>query len=198
MDFDFCWKWFSREGNIEKSERVCSYRDVFQARLYSLKNQFKAVRFSENEWSLLIAVLGEIGNNSFDHNSGVWNDIPGCLLEVVFQASENRFYAVIADRGQGICSSLKRVIPHLNSDQEALEIAFQKIISGREPEKRGNGLKFVSKILNQNSLRGLICISGDGILKIGRLGNELNEKIESLVQNQNKQGTFTMIAWDVV
>ena len=50
---------------------------------------------------------------------------------------------VLADFGRGIRASLKSVF-NAKSDQEAVEIAFTKQLSGRAPEQRGNGLKFVA------------------------------------------------------
>ena len=121
------------------SNNICESRDIFNARLDNL------YQFSKN--ALLAAVCGEIGNNSFDHNLGNWHDIVGVYLDY---DSINKTI-VIADRGQGIRKTLSRVLPDLASDNEALDIAFKKTISGRSPEQRGNGLKFVSKsILNNN------------------------------------------------
>jgi len=54
---------------------------------------------------------------------------------------------VLADRGLGILTTLKRVRPHLENAGEALQVAFTETISGRYPETRGNGLKFVRSII---------------------------------------------------
>ena len=47
-------------------------------------------------------------------------------------------WVCIGDRGQGVRQSLSYVLP-LPDDQTALETAFEKTISGRAPESRGNG-----------------------------------------------------------
>jgi hypothetical protein len=44
------------------------------------------------------------------------------------------------------------VRPELSSDAEALRIAFTERISGRAPEQRGNGLKFVRSVLLQDGI----------------------------------------------
>ena len=79
----------------------------------------------------------------------------------------------MADRGLGILSTLKRVRPDLISDSRALEVAFTEIISGRAPESRGNGLKFVRKIVSENPI-GLIFRTGDAELILPKDSSELN------------------------
>ena len=34
-------------------------------------------------FSVIIAITGEIGNNSFDHNLGKWPDTPGIFLDMI-------------------------------------------------------------------------------------------------------------------
>jgi hypothetical protein len=84
-------------------------------------------------------------------------------------------YSVLADYGRGIKQSLLSVLPVINSDAEAMEIAFTKRISGRSPEQRGNGLKFVSETIQQNNWRlyfqsglGACSINGNGIIFLER------------------------------
>jgi len=61
----------------------------------------------------------------------------------------------------GVRQSLQSVLPAIGSDLEAVEIAFTKRISGRSPEQRGNGLKFVSETIRQNNWH-LYFQSGNG------------------------------------
>lgn len=56
----------------------------------------------------------------------------------------------MADRGQGILTTLKRVRPALTNDDDALMVAFTETLSGRLPEARGNGLKFVRDVIVEN------------------------------------------------
>lgn len=130
----------------------CLSRDIFQARLDNL--------YQETKNPLLVAVAGEVGNNSFDHNLGSWRDIAG----VYFRNIEHKTL-VIADRGQGVKKTLSRIMPNISSDEEAVEIAFTKIISGRSPEQRGNGLKFVASVVKGNNWN-LYFQSGLGLAKI--------------------------------
>ena len=53
--------------------------------------------------------------------------------------------------GQGLFKTLQTVLPGLRSDVEAIQIAFREKISGRMPENRGNGLKFVLKNIQEKS-----------------------------------------------
>lgn len=128
-----------------KPDVYCQTRDVFQARLEAF--QARLSRISPlTIVSLVTAVAGEIGNNSFDHNLGNWPDIPG----IFFAYSIRNRKVVLADRGIGILATLKRVRPELISADEALKVAFTETVSGRFPETRGNGLKFVRSIIVDN------------------------------------------------
>ena len=92
--------------------------------------------------SLITAIVGEIGNNSFDHNLGNWPDMPGIFFSYTIRNKE----VVLADRGQGILKTLKRVRTELTNSSAAMRVAFTETVSGRYPEARGNGLKFVKSI----------------------------------------------------
>lgn len=135
---------------VAAKEYYCETRDVFQARLdrllgFLLSNS----ELTENDSYMLSAIVGEIGNNSFDHNLGHWKDIAGIFFGYEFNGRD--LTIVLADRGQGVLNSLKSVKPELEDDLEALETAFNEKISGRAPEDRGNGLKFVkASIKNMN------------------------------------------------
>lgn len=121
----------SGEGILSSEER-CPTRDVFSARLGKAHSN-----------PLFLAILGEIGNNAFDHNLGNWRNVPG----IYFTVDAENGMAVIADRGQGVRKTLSRVVPDLANDKDALKVAFTKVISGRSPERRGNGLKFVREVV---------------------------------------------------
>lgn len=126
----------------------CQTRDVFQSRLEALQFQLTKTSISDGIISLSIAVAGEIGNNSYDHNLGNWPDIMG----IFFYYDEKNKTIILADRGQGILSTLKRVKPSLITSAQALKVAFTETISGRQTEARGNGLKFVRSVITGNPL----------------------------------------------
>jgi len=142
-------KWAESSQGVEpESDIYCQTRDIFQARLEVLQKKL------ERELplvisSLITAITGEIGNNSFDHNLGNWPDITG----IYFSYSLKNKIIILADRGQGILTTLKRVKPDLVDAKEALKMAFTENISGRSSEARGNGLKFVREIIINNPFK---------------------------------------------
>lgn len=121
----------------------CSSRDIFQARLNAMVTRLEK-KLGESAY-LVTAVAGELGNNSFDHNLGSWPDVPG----VFFSSDEQKRVVVIADRGQGVKKTISRVLPDIRDDATALFTAFTKTVSGRAPENRGNGLKFVARVIRE-------------------------------------------------
>lgn len=140
-------------------EWYCSTRDVFQVRLQTFLSHIQK-HLGENAY-LLTAIVGEIGNNSFDHNLGNWHDVPGVFFTYVQEIKT----VVLADRGQGIRQTISRVMPQIKEDHEALTAAFTRILSGRLPERRGNGLKFVVHVLKEHHW-SLTFRSGDAELTI--------------------------------
>ncbi|MDP1722597.1 MAG: helix-turn-helix domain-containing protein [Candidatus Gottesmanbacteria bacterium] len=139
-------EWARATHGLEPSNDVyCKTRDVFAARLEQLQSTLDRTA-PLSTTSLITAIAGEIGNNSFDHNLGNWPDIPG----IFFSYTPRNKTIALADRGQGILTTLKRVRPELTRPDEALKLAFTETISGRHPETRGNGLKFVRSIITDN------------------------------------------------
>lgn len=140
------------DETFEKNAQ-CVSRDVFQAKLDSFYNEVQK--------SLLTAVAGEIGNNSFDHNLGNWRDIAGIIF------IKTKDLIVLADRGQGARKTLSKILPNIKDDMEAVKIAFTQKISGRSPEQRGNGLKFVASAVQKNNWE-LYFQSGNGAAYINK------------------------------
>ena len=158
-DFSLAEKWTAASAEFEPEQDVyCQTRDVFQARLETLLSELGR-KLPTGKVALIGAVTGEIGNNSFDHNLGNWPDTPG----IYFSYDTRNNFIVLADRGQGVLTTLKRVRPELDNSSTALKTAFTEKISGRQPEARGNGLKFVRYIITGNPLT-LYFQSGDAYL----------------------------------
>lgn len=134
---------YSKEPFEPKTEYYCPDQPTFQLRLDKLGMLLKSMPEIGEEFSLINLIVGEVGNNSFDHNLGQWPDIRGLF----FAYDTQKRKIVLADRGQGVQKTLKRVRPEINNDQEALVMAFTKFISGRAPESRGNGLKLVRDVV---------------------------------------------------
>lgn len=163
----------------------CKTRDIFQARLERFRDEL-AKQSDVNTASLLTAISGEIGNNSFDHNLGNWPDILG----VFFSYSLSQKKIVLADRGLGILTTLKRVKPGLHDHSEALKTAFTQTLSGRAPESRGNGLKFVRNVIAHNPFK-IIFQTGNAVLHLKEGSVAVNIEI-----SENKiQGCLAIIEY---
>ncbi len=163
-------------GTKPFSDFYCPDISVFQARLTKLENELGRIKRLNKIFPLISAITGEIGNNSFDHNLGNWPNVMG----IFFSWDLNKGKIVLADRGQGILTTLKRVKPELKSHQDALLTAFTKVISGRAPEYRGNGLKFVKDVVVANKI-SLFFQTGDAWFKIQK--NVFNIDIRKSVVN---------------
>ena len=144
------------------SEYYCERPDRFTSRMAKMGAELqKAGNVSEDLASLLTLIAGEIGDNSFAHNIGNWPDVPG----VFFGYNINKRIIVLADRGRGVKTTLQQVRPNLATDVEALNVAFTEIVSGRNMEKRGNGLKVVRGVAESKEI-GLLFRSGIGLVSI--------------------------------
>ena len=152
---------------MDSKESFANTRDIFTARLQSY--------IHDTEKYLEAAVIGEIGNNSFDHNFGYISQYPGGVYcNVMYEGH----YIVLADYGKGVRKSLLNVLKEIPSDKEAVEIAFTKMISGRAPEQRGNGLKFVSEVIQEHDW-SLFFQSGVGSCSINKKGLIFTEEAVS-------------------
>lgn len=167
--FHIAKKWATNKHPQDPNQDFfCQNSAVFQSRLGRMETALSKILSISKIYSLLVAIAGEIGNNSFDHNLGNWPDILGIL----FAYDPAKKIIVLADRGQGILKTLKRVKPSLKNDEEALRLAFTEKISGRAPENRGNGLKFVRKVISEYPFN-LTFYSGTAKLEIKAGNNEI-------------------------
>ncbi|OGY79418.1 MAG: hypothetical protein A3B74_01095 [Candidatus Kerfeldbacteria bacterium RIFCSPHIGHO2_02_FULL_42_14] len=161
--------WVTTPKPIEPAPHVyCPNSGIFQARISNFETQPAKIPHLQTWCSLIIAVTGEIGNNSFDHNLGNWPDIPG----IFFGYDLAKKHIVLADRGQGILKTLKRVRQELQTHTEALKVAFTEIISGRSPESRGNGLKFIRQIISTYDI-SLRFLSGNAQVNLRKRSEKL-------------------------
>ncbi|MEK7566296.1 MAG: MerR family DNA-binding transcriptional regulator [Patescibacteria group bacterium] len=168
--FKMAYEWATNSESTEiPSPFYSPDSSIFQARLIKMQNLLANMPSATNILSLLVAITGEIGNNSFDHNIGNWPDKAG----IFYGYDANKGEIVLADRGLGILKTLQRVRPELNSHKDALRVAFTEMISGRAPEERGNGLKFVRKVITENPIN-LQFQSGDAELIISKESSDLD------------------------
>lgn len=166
--FKLASEWAFSESELSP-HYYCPNSAVFQARLTKMQDEIMGSKKDVPFFSLIVAAAGEIGNNSYDHNLGNWPDMPG----IFFGYNISKGEVVLADRGVGILQTLKRVKPELRNHQEALLVAFTEIVSGRAPEERGNGLKFVRSIVADYPV-SLYFQTGDAELRMQAKNLNLN------------------------
>ena len=176
---------FLGSGKINQhSKFYCQTRDIFQARLDKMMYYLLFLKsLKEDDVYIISAIAGEIGNNSFDHNLGSWVGEAGVFFGYSLENDKLKIFLV--DAGQGIFKTLKKVKPEVKDDQEALKVAFNERISGRAPESRGNGLKFVRANIKDREMH-LIFISGKAKIELNDI-----EKIEKI--RKDYQGCLAVI-----
>lgn len=177
---------WTTDGSAIPSTFYCADSSVFQARLSKLQTALIKAGIADQLVPLVVAVAGEIGDNSFDHNLGNWPDTPG----VFFGYDVAQRQIVLADRGLGILATLRRVRPELKNHVAALRVAFTEIVSGRAPEARGNGLKFVRQVVAAYPM-SLLFRSGDAELRL----NHDNQKLFIIRSASEIRGCFALIGF---
>lgn len=181
-----CWNWAMSSTPAEPiKELYCRTKDAFapEGRLLKLRNDLQRVNQLGIDPYLLTSMVGEIGDNSYAHNLGNWPDIHG----IFFGYDLNKKVIVLADRGRGILETLRCVRPELQSHKEALTVAFTEIVSGRFPERRGNGLKSVVQNILASDVR-LTFRTGNAQMELKKGDQELN-----ITQCEPFHGCFALL-----
>lgn len=156
----FASEWI-QDGTGFPGTFYCPTSSIFNGRLSKMEYALMKKPGFERLYSLVTLIAGEIGDNSFAHNLGRWPDTAG----VFFGYDLAKGIVVLADRGLGILETLRQVRPELPSHVEAVEVAFTEFISGRAPEKRGNGLKLVREVVMERPF-SLFFTSGDAEVRM--------------------------------
>ena len=183
--FQMARDWVITNKNFPE-EFYCQNSAIFQTRLIKMEDLMIQNEKIKDIFSLIVSVAGEIGNNSFDHNLGQWPDTMG----IFFGYDLNKKQIILADRGLGILKTLKRVKSNLKNHAQALETAFTEIISGRAPENRGNGLKFVRKVISKNPIN-LFFQTGNAQLQI----NAKTADLKITDSKDNFRGCLALISY---
>ena len=158
--FKFASEWI-QNGVEFPGTFYCPTSSIFNARLTKMEYALMQKPGFEKLYSLITLIAGEIGDNSFAHNLGKWLDTAG----IFFGYDLEKRIIVLADRGLGILETLRQVRPELPSHVVAVEVAFTEFISGRAPEKRGNGLKLVREVVTDQPF-DLFYTSGDAEVRM--------------------------------
>ena len=156
----FAWEWI-QDGVEFPGTFYCQTSSSFNARLQKMENALMQKPGFEKMFSLITLVAGEIGDNSFAHNLGKWPDTAG----IFFGYDLEKRIIVLADRGLGILETLRQIRPELPSHVDAVKVAFTEFVSGRAPEKRGNGLKLVREVVIAQAI-DLFYTSGDAEVRM--------------------------------
>lgn len=156
----FASEWI-QEGIEFPGTFYCATSSIFNARLTKMEYALMQKPGFEKLYSLIVLIVGEIGDNSFAHNLGKWPDTAG----IFFGYDLEKRIIVLADRGLGILETLRHVRPELPSHVAAVEVAFTEFISGRAPERRGNGLKLVREVVIDQPF-DLFYTSGDAEVRM--------------------------------
>ena len=152
----------------------CNFRDDFNARLESwIRQMFKNFGLSDADEQLATAIVGELGNNVFDHNEGLWpTDVRGAIIVAQNYPKIKKIDVTVADPGIGFFGSLRGVEPNPPiTDVEAIKMGLRGI-TGRIGERRGNGLKTIQK-WTISKLNGALRIhSGSGLVVVDKTGQK--------------------------
>ena len=172
--FKFASEWTQNNSEFP-GKFYCQTSSIFNAKLSKMEYELVQKPGFEKLYSLIVLVTGEIGDNSFAHNLGKWPDTPG----IFFGYDLQKRIIVFADRGLGILETLRQVRPDLPNHVTAVQVAFTEFISGRAPEKRGNGLKSVREIVLSQPI-DLFFTSGDAEVRM-----QGSDKVFQVTRGQN-------------
>lgn len=146
------------------------YQDEFNAKLENFLRMFTGFGFSVSNAHRATALVGELGNNVFDHNSGDWpTDIAGCIIACQNYPKRKLIEIAVGDPGIGFKQSLKTAFPDLPDDVAAIKKGLAGF-TGRVGEDRGNGLKLIQKWTLNNFSGNVIIQSGEGLVVVKQKG----------------------------
>lgn len=92
--------------NIHEVMR-CYYRDEFNARLGRFITMFQNFGLSESGAQRATALVGELGNNVFDHNLGNWpTNVSGCIIAAQRYPNTHAIEIAVGDPGVGFSSTV--------------------------------------------------------------------------------------------
>lgn len=167
--------------NLNVQEIVhCLYRDEFNVRLERFISMFQNFGLGIQDSYLATGVVGELGNNVFDHNSFSWpTNISGSIIMAQNYPKMRCIEVAIGDPGIGFRGSLATAFPKLTSDIEAIRTGLAGN-SGRVGETRGNGLRLIQQWTIQNFSGMVMVQSGDGLV-IVRKGQIEDRTVQRIV-----------------
>jgi len=158
----------------------CRYIDEFSARLGHFEKMFRNFGLDEEDAKRAVVIVGELGNNVFDHNLGNWpTNFSGSIIAAQNYPRLKRIEMIIADAGVGFMGSLRGAFPDLKSDVEAIKKGLSGH-SGWIGVRRGNGLQTVQRWTIDNFHGALTIHSGNGLVQVDEHGIEARETVPIL------------------
>jgi hypothetical protein len=131
---------------------------------------FKSFGLNENDAQRATALVGELGNNVFDHNLGNWpTKVSGCIITAQRYPNTKSIEIAVGDPGVGFYGSLKAAFPNVRNDIEAIKLGLAGN-TGRIGEIRGNGLKLIQQWTLQNFSGKVMIHSGNGLVIVAKAG----------------------------
>lgn len=181
---ELSYKSFLKSFNVEDIEEDiniqkilhCDFRDEFEAHLLSkIRMMFRDFGLNTDDEYRATTLLGELGNNVFDHNVGSWSmNFKGAIIISQNYPESKKIEVVVADSGVGFKESLKLRDPNIKNDIEAIKLGLSGI-TGRVGEDRGNGLKLIQD-WTINKFSGIVKIhSGKGLVIVDKEGKKEKE-----------------------
>ena len=148
----------------------CVFRDELNARLGKINRMFSSFGLKEAEASMATSLVGELGNNVFDHNDGQWpTSVRGAIILAQMNPLKGRIEVIVADPGIGFRRSLAALDPSVTNDAEAIKLGLSGV-TGRIGERRGQGLRIVQD-WTINNFAGIVRIhSGSGLVVVDANG----------------------------
>jgi len=151
----------------------CVFRDELDARLNKIQRIFAHFGLNEVERSMATSLVGELGNNVFDHNDGQWpTSVRGAIILAQMNPQKRRVEVVVADPGIGFSGSLKALNPNIASDVDAIKLGLTGV-TGRVGESRGQGLQIVQNWTIEKFAGTVRIHSGRGLVEIDANGQRV-------------------------
>lgn len=148
----------------------CATSDEFSARLGRFDRMFHGFGFDDDSVKRATVLLGELGNNAFDHNLGNWpTDVSGVFIAAQNYPKLRQVEVAVGDPGVGFRASLRNAFPDLPNDVEAIKKGLAGF-TGRIGEKRGNGLRVIQHWTVDNFSGTLHIRSGSGLVRVDKTG----------------------------
>ncbi len=133
----------------------------------------KNIGLTDETTSLVASSLGEVVDNAFLHNLGMWPlNISGrsILLAQNFPQKKELCFSY-CDFGVGFRATLLENYPELKNNFEAIKLAMEENVTSRFPRRGGNGLNYLQKNIFNGFKGELLVRSGEALVNVRSQGD---------------------------